>query len=137
MSLTLEADLDVLRDARIVTGRYQRFQPTEGVPVRTTVGAPRFWRHGTMLQAKAITPWYEFRLPEEEAEVAYKDRLDREAGRVIHQLAGLVAQAGDRTLVLLCFDDLNAGSYCHRRWFAEWLWDSYQIEVPELHDRLA
>jgi hypothetical protein len=134
MQSHFDADLEVVRDARIVTGRYQQFQPSQGVPVRTTVGAPRFWRHGPLLHAKAITPWYEFRLDEAEAEAKYKERLDREAHRVIRQLAALVTEAGDQTLVLLCYDDLDAGAYCHRRWFADWLWDRYGIEVPELHN---
>ena len=40
-----------------MTGRYAKFRPDLGVPIRSTVGYPRFWRHGQLIHARDITPY--------------------------------------------------------------------------------
>lgn len=125
---------------RLVTGRYQRFRPEHGLPVRTTVGAPRFWRAdqlGDLASLLDIAPYELMRgkastAPVHEQRMIYRLRLERRALTVVVQLAGLAAAHPDRAVVLLCFEDVHAGEECHRRWFAEWFEAAYGIEVPEL-----
>lgn len=42
---------------------------------------------------------------------------------------------GTRGLVLLCFERVSAGEWCHRRMLADWLEEHAGIPVPELEDR--
>jgi hypothetical protein len=140
-SLRLAADLEVVRDALFVTGRYQDFRPELGVGVRTTLGGPEkygWWRNRARLvmpKPWAVPPWREFRIEDAtEGEAAYCTRLDGESDRVIHQLADLATQFPGRRLVLLCYEDVHRGEVCHRRWFADWMWSRWQIEIPELPD---
>ena len=134
----LVGDLSVLAEAvegqgsPLVTGRYQRFDRRSGVPVRTTVGAPR-WKIDGLEFASTLAPYGIFgKLPEAEMPVAYEARLEDHTGEVVRQLARLVdAHPGER-LCLLCFDDVHAGEECHRRWFASWFERRFGIDVPEL-----
>lgn len=138
-SLLLAADLEVVKSAAIVTGRYQDFHPSAGVAVRATVGSPvkySWWRDRAELawpKPWDVPPWKEFRiLDDEECRRAYTERLDRHPERVVAQLAGLVTTYPGRRLVLLCYEDVNGGEGCHRRWFADWMWSRYGVEIPEL-----
>jgi hypothetical protein len=132
-------DLELLADAPLVTSRYQTWQPGDGVPIRSTVGWPRFWRHGPMWHNRDITPYGVFgqHLGEDEARTAYLKRLDRHAEAVVNGLAEVARQHPGEALVVMCFEDVHAGEVCHRRWFAEWFGRRFGIEVPELPARPA
>jgi hypothetical protein len=117
------------------TGRYQSWRPGHGRPIRTTVGAPRWWTSPPLIQCRSVTPYGVFGrefASADEMRSAYVERLDRTAGRVVAELTGLVRRFPDERLVLLCFDDVRAGVECHRRWFAHWWEARFDVQVPEL-----
>lgn len=126
---------------RLWTGRYQTFNPNYGVPVRTTVGAPRF-KLGYELVARSspIAPYGLFGKGLEPPQFIekYVARLEKTGypGMRTH-LETIAHDHGDDRLVLLCYEDVAAGGFCHRRIFADW-WTSYSGEaVPELVDAVG
>jgi hypothetical protein len=127
-------DLELLATAPPVTGRYQSWKPGDGVPVRSTVGYPRFWRHGPLWHATEITPYGVFGkgLDNDTARAAYRRRLDRHAGAILASLGEITRTHRGQRVVVLCFEDVHAGQVCHRRWFAEWFEEHYGIAVAEL-----
>jgi hypothetical protein len=38
----------------LATGRYQSWRPVDGVPIRSTVGEPKFWRHGPLIFVREL-----------------------------------------------------------------------------------
>jgi hypothetical protein len=129
------SDLELLRRAPLVTGRYQTWKPGEGVPIRSTVGYPRFWRHGPLVHARDITPYGVFGrddLDGAAAQAAYVTRLDDLGDTVVFNLAAIARDHPGEQLVVLCFENVPAGESCHRRWFAGWMEDRYGLVVPEL-----
>ena len=127
-------DCELLANAPLVTGRYQSWQPGHGVPIRSTVGAPRFWRHGEMPHLREITPYGVFGkgLDHEAARAAYRTRLDQRGDAIVAGLADLARRHPAQALCVLCFEDVQAGKECHRRWFATWFEERHGIVVPEL-----
>jgi hypothetical protein len=127
-------DLELIATAPLVTGRYQSWKPGDGVPIRSTVGYPKFWRHGPLLDATGITPYGVFGkgLDNDTARAAYRERLDRHAGANLAGLGDIARRHRGQPLVVLCFEDVHAGQVCHRRWFAEWFEERYGIAVAEL-----
>jgi hypothetical protein len=131
----LEVALELLAAAPLVTGRYGKFNPDLGVPIRSTVGYPRFWRHGPLVHAKEITPYGVFgnrELDDSAQRIAYLARLQDLAVPAVEFLAGVARQHPGQRLVVCCFEDVHAGEECHRRWFADWFESRYGIAVPEL-----
>jgi hypothetical protein len=47
-------------------------------------------------------------------------------------LEQIVREAGSAGLVLLCFEDVLEGEFCHRRVFATWWEEKIGEHVPEL-----
>ncbi len=47
-------------------------------------------------------------------------------------LARLEAVSGGLPVVTLCYEDVQAGQLCHRRYLADWLEEKAGIQVPEL-----
>ena len=127
-------DLELLTDAPLVTGRYQSWKPGDGVPIRSTVGYPRFWRHGPLWQVTEITPYGVFGkgFDAGTARSLYRKRLERHAATIPASLGDITRRHRGRPLVVLCFEDVYAGQVCHRRWFAEWFEERYGIAVAEL-----
>jgi hypothetical protein len=109
-----------------------------GIPVRTTVGAPRFkLAYQLAGHAKLITPTRPMLgLPRGAYEVSYRGLLNAAGAERIHaELAAIHAAAGRpaAALVLLCFDRLDKpGEWCHRSMFADWWLEHTGQEVPEL-----
>ncbi|MFJ9745731.1 ParB/RepB/Spo0J family partition protein [Streptomyces chartreusis] len=126
----------------IATCTYQEFTPDMGVPVRTTVGRPRF-RLGYELTAHArtLTPTRDLLKIEDEAayEAGYRALLGtRGADAIRTELEGIAAQHGNGRLVLLCFDRLDKpNSWCHRTHAARWLGEHLDLDAPELGARRA
>jgi uncharacterized protein (DUF488 family) len=122
--------------AMIVTSRYQAWLPEHGIPVRTTVGNPRFWRGPKLVYLSEIAPYGVFKNPDlvtrEEKIEAYEARLNRNAGRIIERLDRLVTEHPGQRIVLLCYENVLAGEECHRRWFASWFKELTHVDVPEL-----
>jgi hypothetical protein len=136
LGLTGEWQPGALDPGVLFTGRYQTWRPGTGVPIRTTIGSPKFWRHGPMERIAGITPYGVFRNPDlettEEQQAAYMARLDDRADQILTDLDKLAARHPGKNLVILCFDDVWAGVECHRRWFANWWETRFGTEVPEL-----
>ncbi|MGW3121393.1 hypothetical protein ACWDBW_30290 [Streptomyces sp. NPDC001107] len=120
----------------LFTNRYQAFQAPQGVPVRITLGAPRF-KLPYLLQysVRELAPRREyFTKPLPEFTAAYRADLDQLGpARIAERLRVIVNAEQDHRLVLLCFEDLaDPAQWCHRRVFAAWWKDVTGDEVREL-----
>ncbi|MET8677019.1 hypothetical protein ABZW18_05320 [Streptomyces sp. NPDC004647] len=108
----------------LFTNRYQEYTSAQGVPVRITLGAPRF-RLSYQLKhsVRELAPRREyFSRPLPEFTTAYRADLDELGARwVAERLRQITEAEGDHRLVLLCFEDLSdPAQWCHRRIFAAW-----------------
>jgi hypothetical protein len=119
---------------RLVTSRYQSWKPEDGVPVSITIGLPKFWRGPPLVDARLLAPWglMDPAMPTDECRQRYEQRLDDQADRVVALLARIAAEHPDQRLVLCCYEDVETGEPCHRRWLASWLEDRYDLDVPEM-----
>jgi len=119
----------------LATCSYSEFRPDMGTPVRTSLGRPRWWT-GTLSVGALVTEitprgWY-LRSPEPEYVLAYNAQLARYGPEVIQGRFDAIAAEHGEPLVLLCFERLASGSWCHRSLFsAYWLGETGQV-VPEL-----
>ncbi len=98
------------------------------MPVRTSVGIPRFWPEAQGFPvAKLITPYGLRKLEGEAFTTAYLARL-AEAGveKITAELKEISITYGGKPLALLCFE--RQQSDCHRGMFAEW-WEGQTGEV--------
>jgi hypothetical protein len=125
---------------KIATCSYSEFQPTMGVPVRFTVGHPR-WKLGYQLagHAKLITPTRAMlSLPLDAYTLSYRRVLDAAGVDAIrNELATIAGPAG--RVVLLCYERLNERDkatnepkWCHRSIFSRWIEERTGEQVPEL-----
>jgi hypothetical protein len=107
-----------------------------GVPVRTSIGAPRYGTKYPLVHAlPTLYPdraW--LRLERPAYTKLYVARLDAAGvARIAAECQAVADQAGEETLVLLCFEDLGKPDlWCHRRIFAEWWTQNTGEPVPEL-----
>jgi hypothetical protein len=120
----------------IVTGRCQTWRLGHGVPVRTTVGAPRFWRHPDLEFARTLAPYGVFRqgLPDDEARRLYLSRLDARADEVVAELAGIARRHPARPRSCSA-TRTSTSARSAPAWAAEWLGLRFGVEVPELTDQ--
>lgn len=112
------------------TCSYVEFDPSYGIPVRATLGRPRFkLRYPLSLNLQEAAPSKEwFRASYDEFNRQYFAKLDRAGVEFFRNYASKFG--GERTLVLLCFERLDKDE-CHRTLFAEW-WHKHTGEtVPE------
>ncbi len=120
----------------LFTNRYQAYQPPQGVPVRITVGAPRFQLTYQLRHVvRELAPRREyFSKPLPEFTSVYRADLDSlGAARVAARLQEIAEVEKEHRLVLLCFEDLtDPAQWCHRRIFAKWWKDVTGDEVREL-----
>lgn len=113
---------------------WRQYRQSMGVPVRITLGKPRFEYEEIRLLAP--TPAI-FRLKSDaDLEREYLAHLDRiGAERLRDAFDAVSGKHGGRRLVLLCYENLLKGQACHRRMFAEWWKEQTGIVVPELDVR--
>ncbi|MGV9272294.1 hypothetical protein [Streptomyces griseosporeus] len=120
----------------LFTNRFQAFQPPQGVPVRITLGAPRFKLPYSLTHSvRELAPRRDYlSSPEPEFTAAYRADLDQVGPeRIAARLRQITQAEGDHRLVLLCFEDLaKPGLWCHRRVFAAWWKDATGDDVREL-----
>lgn len=98
------------------------------MPVRTSVGLPRFWSEAKAFPvAKLITPYGLRKLTGDDFRAAYLGRL-AEAGfdRILDELCQIHTAYGGKPLVLLCFEKDRKD--CHRSMFAAW-WETMTGEA--------
>jgi|ERR671925_379045 hypothetical protein len=123
---------------QLATSRYQSADlivESGLAPVRITLGHPRFrLRYELAGTCRLLAPTREiFGLQPEEFSRSYVRLLDR---RGVEQIRAALEEIGRETdapgLVLLCFEDVLAGEFCHRRLFADWWETKTGDAVPEL-----
>jgi hypothetical protein len=105
-----------------------------GVPVRITLGKPRFRLSYSYDEIRLLAPTPRiFRLGGQDFEHEYRKHLEKigveRLQAIFEELAGW--HDGGR-LVLLCFENVLAGESCHRRVFARWWEEQTEELVPEL-----
>ncbi len=97
----------------LFTNRFQAYQPPQGVPVRITLGAPRFKLPYSLTHSvRELAPRRDYLSePEPEFTTAYRADLNRlGAARIAARLRQIAEAENDHRLVLLCFEDLSAPS---------------------------
>ncbi len=120
----------------LATGRYSTFELAMGVPVATSLGRPKFSiTYALDEEVGALKPWGLLGkgLSEDEFTARYRGRLDKTGVGKLQRVFHAISRKYDGArLVLLCFEDVHAGQFCHRRVFAEW-WEEYTGQrVPEV-----
>lgn len=117
------------------TSRYTGFQPEYGVPVRVTVGAPR-WFPYPYEYVPALAPYGILKnanLPTlAMRRDAFMRRLDSKRDEMLAALDELAAKYPGVPLVLLCYENVHKGEVCHRRWIADWFRERMSVIVPEI-----
>jgi hypothetical protein len=101
----------------------QTYMPAGFVPVRTSVGAPRFIPAARQWPfASEIAPYGLTKISDRgEFVQKYRARLEKHGVDAIRlKLAGIAADYEGKELALCCFEDLATESWCHRTLFAEW-----------------
>lgn len=119
----------------LATGRYSTFDPSMGVPVAITLGRPKFpLRYKLEHEARRLAPWGLFDVKDpDEFTSRYRERLDKlDLDALLMKFEAISAQHGGLRAVLLCFEDVHAGQFCHRRVFAEWFERRTGQRAPEL-----
>lgn len=120
----------------LFTHRYQDFEPSMGVPVRITLGAPRWTLpYALEYRVREAAPSREyFGAGRPEYQAAYMAQLDRHGHAFLaSRFREIATAAGDPRLVLLCFEDLSKpDQWCHRRMFAAWWQGKTGAKVREL-----
>ncbi len=114
---------------RLATSSYRAWNPSMGVPVRASLGVPR-WFQAPVVDLPSVWPFGLFKagLEPEEFTRRYRHRLHRQQHRVLRELADLREAYGD--LCLLCHEP--AGAFCHRQVLAAWLEEKLGEPVEEI-----
>lgn len=121
----------------IATQCYRDFRPEFGVPVRITRGNPRF-KLGYEIRERvmALAPSrdiFKAGLSPEEFDEAYREEIEAVGLAAINSKLQEISQRnGHKRLVLLCFEKVLDGEFCHRRVFARWWYEQTGVAVPEL-----
>ncbi|WP_225846913.1 hypothetical protein [Streptomyces sp. HPF1205] len=121
----------------LATSRYQNWRPEHGIPIGITVGRPRFVRY-EFLRVSSLAPHELFKPPYKDIDdipverQVYRERLVTHREEILADLTAIAQAHPDQTGVLLCFEDVNKGEACHRRWAAKWFEEEYGWTVPEL-----
>lgn len=120
----------------VATCSYKEFRDEMGLPVRTSVGFPR-WHlpYSLEFNMAAAAPAGALRkIGDRDVFVpAYRARLDGTGAEKFLEDFRALSEANDgKTIVLLCFENpLNSSTWCHRTIFAEWFEEKTGIAVPE------
>jgi uncharacterized protein (DUF488 family) len=114
---------------RLFTSSYRAWCPELGVPVRTSLGVPR-WMTAPLVDWPAVYPYGLFGKDLDEATFTtkYRARLHRQGRHILAELQDLREAYGD--LVLLCFEP--ADRFCHRRVLSTWLEEKLGEPVEEV-----
>lgn len=124
----------------LLTSRYQNhaLENVAAAKVGITRGNPRMRLPYRYSMLKLLAPSREtFALAKIDDQAGFRALylrgLEQQGAAVIRrQLQLLADRAGQQGLVLLCFDNVEAGEWCHRTFFAQWWQRETGQEVPEL-----
>jgi len=128
---------------RLATSRYANhgvIRESGMTPVGITLGEPKFPLHYELAgNLRLLAPTRDSFGCEDFAD-RYLARLDakgleRIEGVLRRYVHGYRARPGGHGVVLLCFECVQAGEFCHRRLFADWWQAATGDEVHELLDR--
>jgi hypothetical protein len=116
----------------LATCSYRDFDPAMGVPVQISIGRPKFpLRYDLTEQVRSLMPWG--LLGADDFVCRYRERLEQiEPGVLTGTFASISERHGGARLVALCFEDVHAGQFCHRRVFAAWWHERTGQPVPEV-----
>lgn len=120
----------------LATTSYSAFRPGMGVPVKTSLGAPKYAKYA-YVDAPILHPRVTFRskAPLEQHPFMYQRYLTQWQPSVEDALDELTDVYGsEEPLVLLCFEGMGEAMSggCHRRWLADWLLATFDLVVPEV-----
>lgn len=119
----------------LATSSYRQFDPLMGVPIRISVGRPRFplgYDLGEHIPELCPT-WAMLKMSPEEYDERFFGKLEKVGVERLQSIFGAIADRhGGARLVLLCFEDVLAGQTCHRRGFAAWWLERTGQRVPEI-----
>jgi len=105
--------------AALFTSSYSAVDPARVVPVRTSVGVPRFAGYA-LEEWPSVYPWGLLDVSEEQLfRRRYRHRLHRQTPRILAELAQLLDRYDGWPLALCCFEADPAA--CHRSILARWL----------------
>ncbi|MFI9418065.1 hypothetical protein [Streptomyces werraensis] len=128
----------VVQPLQLATTRYQNWRPELGyLPVGVTVGRPRFVRY-SFESIPVLAPHELMRGPLKGIDnvaverIVYFERLRQYEHEILAALQELARRYPGTPACLMCFEDVNGGHDCHRRWYAEWAGKRYGWDVPEL-----
>lgn len=106
----------------LATSSYKTFRPSLGVPVRITVYPPRFKLAYDLTEyVRELAPHGLLKLDGDEFTRRYREQLDQlDLDALRAQFDAIQKRHDGKRVVLLCFEDVHAGEFCHRRVFADW-----------------
>jgi hypothetical protein len=118
----------------IATCSYRAWREEMGVPIRTSVGAPRAFPAPLVEWPRVYPSWSLVRagLAEQDYRRAYRRRLHSQTPAILRELQDL-QEAYCADLVFLCFCNLTrSDGWCHRRFLAEWISQHTGERIPEV-----
>jgi Protein of unknown function, DUF488 len=119
----------------LATGRYQTFTPSQGVPVQASLGRPKFPLDYELRETvRELMPWglLDKKLSDDEFTRRYRQRLDRLDLDALRAQFDAISKRHEKRPVLLCFEDVHAGEFCHRRVFADFWQERTGRRIPEV-----
>lgn len=125
---------------QIATCSYSAYKPEMGLPIRASLGGPRWWKGGIEHVMLEIAPGRAyFREPSWSIfEAKFREQLDRFGiEHLIQRFNGIGESAGLKpgaVLVPMCFEKLASwdDKKCHRAMFRHWWLEQTGDMLPEL-----
>lgn len=124
----------------IATCSYGEYKPEMGMPVRTSVGFPKWFSHPSMAWENTYPEYHWLKLPYDDYHARYLRKLDNIGTATLRGDLEFMAETyakihrivPDRA-VLLCFEKLSKdGAWCHRTMLSAYLEEHLGLTVVEL-----
>lgn len=115
------------------------FKPEMGMPVRTSNGFPKWFAHQTVAWESTYPKWHWMKLPYDDFHSRYVRMLDEAGADTLRADLEFMADTYEKLTgsrperaVLLCYEKLSKGSWCHRTMLAAYLTEHLGCNVVEL-----
>lgn len=116
----------------ILTGRYSGKYAENTVKVAISVGKPRWGGYDAEIKELAPYGIHGKNYPEEIAKDLYMRQLDELGVSGIKVVFKKIAsQFEGKDVILCCWENVNQGEECHRRWLAEYILQHTGKELKE------